>query len=247
MSPTSEPSGLWAAVTGQQRKATIILIVSPLLMLAWKYFGSPRFYVEMGLPQWPDGAYSADPSVAAAAYSFAACLLLLGIVPALMVKFVFRERLADYGVGFGDRRRTLRSMSIWVPVFVLLAYLSSSDPSLQREYPIGRNAGASTSALAIHALTYLLYYVGWEFHFRGFLQFGLRARLGDANALLVQVMASGLMHIGKPPSEAFASLAGGILWGLVAYRTKSLLSGLVQHATLGIALDAFLCVSPYPH
>ena len=73
-----------------------------------------------------------------------------------------------------------------------------------------------------------LFYLGWEFHFRGFLQFGLGGRLGPVNAILIQVMASSLLHIGKPPIETFAAIGGGVLWGVIAYRTQSLPSG---HAT----------------
>jgi len=94
---------------------------------------------------------------------------------------------------------------------------------------------------AIHAATYLLFYLGWEFHFRGFLQMGIRDKLGDVNALLVQVLASGLLHIGRPATESFASLAAGIFWGILAIRTRSLLSGLSQHYVLGVSLDWFLC------
>jgi hypothetical protein len=65
--------------------------------------------------------------------------------------------------------------------------------------------------------------------------------MGDASAVLVQVMASTLLHIGKPAAEVYASILGGMLWGLFAFRTKSLLSGLSQHYGLGLALYWFLC------
>jgi len=179
-----------------------------------------------------------DPAATGAIYSMVACLLLLGVAPALLVTLVFRERLADYGVTLGDRVRTLRTAAILVPLFVLGGWVSSRDPAIAAVYPINPSAGRMFAA---HALAYLLFYVGWEFHFRGFLQFGLRGQLGPANALLVQVLASTLLHLGKPPAETFAAVAGGLLWGLLAYRTRSLLSGLLQHYALGLALDAFLC------
>jgi membrane protease YdiL (CAAX protease family) len=74
-----------------------------------------------------------------------------------------------------------------------------------------------------------------------FLQFGLGSRLGPINAILIQVIASSLIHIGKPPVETFAAIGGGVLWGVIAYRSQSLLSGLLQHFLLGIALDYFIC------
>jgi len=220
------PHPMLAAFRGDQFKPTVILLVSPLLMLTWHYFGAPD--------AWGEPA-------SGAVYSFLACLLLLGVVPVLIVKLAFRERLADYGVRWGNRRLTVRSFLLLAPACVLAAYLASCDPATREVYPINKSAGSSPVAFALHAGTYLLFYAGWEFHFRGFLQFGLRDKLGAANALLVQVMASGLLHIGKSGVEAFAAIGGGILWGVVAYRTRSLLSGLLQHFLLGIALDWFIC------
>ena len=93
----------------------------------------------------------------------------------------------------------------------------------------------------IHTLTYLTFYLGWEFCFRGFMQHGLRQTMGDANALFVQVAASALLHIGKPTSESFGAIAAGIVWGVIAFRSRSLLAGLLLHFLLGITLDLLIC------
>jgi membrane protease YdiL (CAAX protease family) len=224
-----------AAFRSPQRKPTIILLCSAFLLIAWKYGGSPEFY-----QQWlrPYGVLFDDPAATAGMYSLVSCFVLLGVVPAAIVKLLFHERLADYGVQLGDRRRTFRSMLLLAPLFVLGGYLASRDPAVAAVYPINPAAGRM---FGLHAVTYVLFYLGWEFYFRGFMQLGLRESLGDTNALLVQVLASTLLHIGKPGSEAFGAIFGGLLWGVLVYRTRSLLSGLVQHALLGLSLDWFLC------
>ncbi len=230
-----------AAFRGEQFKATAVLLTSLVLMLTWKYFGSPEFYADHFSSRL---VLFGDPAATAAVYCFGVCFVLLGVVPALIVKLLFRQRLSDYGVQLGDRARAVKSLLVLAPLFVLVAYLSSFDPAIggeNGEYPINRSAGASPEMFGLHALTYLLFYLGWEFHFRGFLQFGLRDKLGAANALLVQVMASTLLHIGKPCIETYGAILGGILWGLLAYRTRSLLAGLLQHFLLGISLDWFIC------
>jgi membrane protease YdiL (CAAX protease family) len=227
-----------AAFRGEQLKPTIVLFLSPFLMVTWKYFGDPK-YLAAAIPE--ACVLFADRSATGAVYSFAASFVLLGLIPALVVWLVFRERLADYGVRFGDRVRTVRSALILCPCFLLAAYLGSGDPAVRAHYPLNPSAGASPAMFAVHAASYLLFYLGWEFHFRGFLQIGLRQRLGDANALLVQVLASGVLHIGRPASETYLSFFAGLLWGILAFRTRSLLSGLLQHSLLGISLDWFLC------
>ncbi len=231
--------GLWKMIShGEQFKAVVVLLVITVSMVTWKYFGSPEFYADSVAPRI---GLDGDPQLLAGAWCFAVCFIVLGLIPALIVKFVFHERLADYGVQLGIRRRTFRSMAMLVPVFLVAGYVGSFDAATRAYYPINHHAGASGAMFALHAATYLLFYLGWEFGFRGFLQFGLRGSMGDVNALLVQVLASCALHFGRPVSETYLSILAGLLWGVLAFRTRSLLSGLVQHYTLAISLDWFLC------
>lgn len=229
---------LVTAVRGKQFKPTVILLSSSVLMITWRYFGCQEFYREWLSPYM---VFWNDPAATAAVYSLISCLVLLGIVPVLIVKFVFRENLSDYGVQLGDRARSVRAFLLLAPFFVLIGYISSSDPTVLEHYPINRSAGVSPGMFGIHAFTYFMFYLGWEFCFRGFMQFGLRDSLGAVNALLIQVMASTLLHIGKPAVETYGAIAGGIIWGIIAYRTRSLLAGLLQHFLLGISLDLCIC------
>ena len=226
-----------ASVQAERLKTSIILLGSPPLLLTWKYFGSPEFYLEHLAPRW---AMLGDPQIAAAVYNFATCFLLMGLLPAIVVKTVFGERLADYGVQWGNRR-TARSFLILLPGVLLVAYLASLDPQVAAHYPMNKQAAASPTMFAFHAASYSMFYLGWEFYFRGFMQMGLHKNLGRLHAVAVQVLASSLLHIGKPASETFAAIAGGLFLGLLAYRTRSLLSGLMLHFLLGVALDWFIC------
>jgi uncharacterized protein len=223
---------------GVQVKPVVILSVSTLTLITWKCFASSQFYFENLVGRF---VLFSDPQMTAAVYSFLGALLLMGVLPALIVKCVFREKLSDYGVCFGDRVRTVRSFLVFAPGIVLIAYFAAQNPAFCKEYPINHNAGSSPQMFALHALTYMMFYVGWEFQFRGFMQHGLRASMGAANAMLVQVMASVIVHIGKPTGEIYGSIIGGLIWGMLAFRTRSLLSGLLQHAALGILVDWFIC------
>lgn len=226
---------MFEAFRGSQRKPTSILLSSPVLMLVWKYYGAPAFLAGQF------GGDARDGLAVGAIASFLSCFVLLGVMPALVVKLVFRERLRDYGVGLGVPLRTGGTLALLAPVFLLAAYGASTDSQFLAKFPLNPQAGTSAPMFVLHASTYLLFYAGWEFYFRGFLLFGLRSSMGDVNAVLVQTMASALMHIGSPASETFGAVLGGLLWGALALRTRSLASGLGQHYLLGIALDAFIC------
>lgn len=170
-----------------------------------------------------------------------AAFLLMGVFPMLIVKFVFREKLSAYGVCWGDRARTLRSFLTLAPIFLAVGWASGSGDAgraFYAVYPYNPTAGVSWNALILHSISYFcLYYFAWEFMFRGFLLRGLAPTTGFSTAFWIQVLISTALHFGHPASETFGCIAGGIFWGFLAFRTRSLFSGWGQHALLGIALD----------
>lgn len=170
-----------------------------------------------------------------------AAFFLMGVFPMLIVKFVFREKLSDYGVCWGVRSRTLRSFFMLAPILFALGWasgLGDAGRAFYTVYPYNPAAGVSWNALIFHTISYFcLYYFAWEFMFRGFLLRGLAPTTGFSTAVWIQVVISTALHFGHPASETFGCIAGGLLWGFLALRTRSIFAGWGQHALLGIALD----------
>ena len=240
MSRFESSLSLQGLFSGENRKPAVILLFAPLAILTWKKFGTKAFYLThraaFGLGHNPDWE--------GAIYSYVTALVLFGLIPALLIKLVFGETLAGYGVRLGDQRFGWRAVAVMAPVVMLLAYPTAGDPQFLAEYPLVRGAGASAAAFILHALLYLVYYASYEMFMRGFIQFGLRERFGDWHAILVQVAISALFHLGKPDGEAFSSVLGGLIWGLVVFRSRSLLYVLLTHWLLGVSLDFFICFAP---
>ena len=162
----------------------------------------------------------------------------MGVIPACIVKFVFREKLADYGLSFGVKRRTLVNILLFLPVFVVMGWLSGADTGFYAVYPFNPLAGVSYGALITHSIMYVtLYYLAWEFMFRGFIQHGLLDVSGAPTAVCVQVLGWTMLHYGHPASETFSCIAGGLFWGYLALRTRSIFAGCCHHAVLGVLLD----------
>ncbi|MBP3558587.1 MAG: CPBP family intramembrane metalloprotease [Thermoguttaceae bacterium] len=170
-----------------------------------------------------------------------AAFFLMGVFPMLIVKFVFREKLSDYGVCWGERKRTILSFLTLAPIFFAVGWasgLGDSGRAFYTVYPYNPAAGVSWNALILHSISYFcLYYFAWEFMFRGFLLRGLAPTTGFSTAIWIQVVISTALHFGHPASETFGCVAGGLLWGFFALRTRSIFAGWGQHALLGIALD----------
>jgi membrane protease YdiL (CAAX protease family) len=176
------------------------------------------------------------------AYRIIGAFLLFGVVPMGIVRYVLRERLADYGLQFGIPLRTVRSFLVTSPIIIFIAVLTGYDPAFFDVYPLNemirpQNIRINYWVFTIHAVIYTGYYFGWEFLFRGFLQHGLSKQCGVPTAILVQTLASTMLHYGHPSSEIFGSIIAGLAWGILAVRTRSILSGFAQHTLLGIVLD----------
>jgi len=223
--------------SGENKKTTLILLIAPILIIVWKYYGTKAFYMAH-LTAW--GVMN-NPDWTGATYSFLTGLFLFGLIPILIIKLVFHEPLSLYGVQFGDWKFGWLAVAVMAPIMIALTFPSAKDPQFLAEYPLFKGAGASGAIFTGHAFLYLTYYLGYEMLMRGFIQFGLRAQLGDWNAILVQTVISSLFHIGKPDGEIFSSILGGLIWGIVVFRSRSLLYVLVVHWLLGVSLDFFIC------
>ena len=253
----SAPRSAWnflAALCGRKNfKPTIILLYSALALTLWKYvppapqFADPETGANLLAVNF-GGVEGARPLDGSAQFGVVEYLwnarklwcafFIMGVFPALIVKFVFKEKLADYGLRLGAWKRTLVSFLAFAPLFVVMGWLSGNTRTFYDVYPFNPLAGASYGALIAHSIMYLvLYYLAWEFMFRGFIQLGLARSCGPTTAVMIQVLASTMLHYGHPISETLGCVAGGILWGFLVYRTRSILSGWGQHAILGILLD----------
>ena len=214
--------------SGAQFKATIAILYVCVAASVWKtaIFPTEGF--------WPG------------TYRIFGAFLLLGVIPAGIVKYIFREKLVDYGLGLGDWPRTVRSTLIMMPLLIFLGYMTGCDKSFLNVYPLNPaiRPGAAVSVFLLHLASYLFYYVGWEFMFRGFLQKATQSQAGPFTAILIQTMASTMLHYGHPASEVFGAILGGLFWGFLAYKTRSLWAGFIQHTILGFTLDTILVYGP---
>jgi membrane protease YdiL (CAAX protease family) len=151
--------------------------------------------------------------------------------------------LASFGVAAGHAGTGLLLAAIGVPLALAAGFIGSRDPALREQYPFFKSACSGMRRFALYEGAYLaLYYIPWEFLFRGVLFLPLVPLIGLVPALAVQTIASTLDHFGHPASEIISAAAAGFVFGLIAYATGSIFYTAVLHATVGIATDTFICL-----
>jgi membrane protease YdiL (CAAX protease family) len=211
-----------------------------VLCCVYLYPGNHAFFTRHLAHLVPLAAGSPFAEWAAHGYQFAAAFLLLFVVPLAWARLGAGLGGADLGLALGDWRLGLKLVAVGVVILALPLYLNGGQADFQAEYPLAKVATRSVGLFLAWELCYLVYYLAWEFFFRGFWQLGLsRGVLGVAGALALQTAVSTVMHIGKPAGETFAAILGGLVFGLIALRTRSILYGLALHWYLGMATDLF--------
>ncbi len=174
-------------------------------------------------------------------WQFGVFFVLMFILPLLYMKFGMKQPLRDFGWGLGDIKYGLKWL-ISIPVIVVpVIYLASKMPGMRVEYPLAKSLLTNQSHFVFYEIIYILfYYMAWEFFFRGFLLFGLKDRFGAVNAILIETISSTLVHIDKPEGEIIGAIVVGILFGMIALRSKSIWYVFLIHASIGVILDYFI-------
>ena len=188
---------------------------------------------------------------------FALSFLLFGVAPAAMALH-FREKPTALGINF--RTPVLRKPWFWllVPLAALGGAVGAISLDLGSFYPysrdlIGRVRESGLGPFFGHYAAYFfLYYVPWEFFFRGFLLFPfliaaervLAIAKADRNPacgmVLFQTMPSTMGHLGHPLPELVAAVTAGVFFGVLAWKTRSIIPGLLLHAAMGFGTDLFI-------
>jgi membrane protease YdiL (CAAX protease family) len=170
------------------------------------------------------------------------------IIPILFIVLFFDspfDALESLGLQFGDYKLGLILLLIGIPLTVFIVFVSSKDPELKEQYPFSKNACRNPKKFVLYEISYLVfYYSAWEFTFRGVFLFGTLEFVGNNPkgiifAILLQSILAAVFHLGHPNLEVIGALVGSIVYGLIAYHTKSIFYPLFLHAFIGILNDSF--------
>ncbi len=215
----------------------VMLLSAPVLLTLYRYHGYPEYFFSY----FPQFVNHPDGDLYARAWQFVVFFVLMFVVPVLYVKLVMKRPLSDFGFGLGDVKWGAKWL-IAIPVLVVpLIYISSKMPDVRSEYPLAKSLLTDQGHLMIYELGYVIfYYIAWEFFFRGFLLFGLKERFGAFNAVLIQTISSCLVHIDKPEGEIIGSIFIGVLFGMIALRSRSIWWVFLLHISIGVLTDLFI-------
>jgi len=135
------------------------------------------------------------------------------------------------------------------PYFVLLALMvpliaiASTQPDFLRKYPTFATIIKESiyhpvvmAKLALYEILYGFDYVAIELFFRGFVLYAISRFLGKG-AIIPMATMYVFIHFGKPMGETISSFFGGVILGVIAYETNSIVGGIIVHCGIAYMME----------
>jgi len=212
-----------------------IFVVSAVVLLLFRKYGTARSYDRLIRP-----ALDLDPDIllgnGSYGYLSLATVVLFCLLPLISARLLEGHRPADLGFVLGDWRKGLKWTGLFLAGMLPIVAAASFIPTFYQIYPLSKGAGQSAAAFALYEILMLLYFLAWEFFFRGYMLFSLEKHIGKV-AILVQMIPFALLHGSKPLPEALASIFVGILLGYFALATRTFLYCGLIHFLVAFSMD----------
>lgn len=169
--------------------------------------------------------------------------VMLFVGPVLLIRLAFRERVREFGLARGEVRVWGRWLLILLAVMLPLLAIASRLPDFHAFYPRYGPARDNAWLLLPSMAGWLVYFLAWEFFFRGFLLLGLGRRLGSI-AIFIQMVPFVMAHFPKLELESLSAIVAGVVLGVMAWRGKSCLGPWLLHWLVATAMDCLVVFWP---
>lgn len=230
---------------GSNRRVFLLLLVAALALISNEFLTrDPGWITEplaaLGLTEWSESLSAGFRQNQLTRLTFWGIVQVLTyVIPAaLVMRYVFRARLVDFGL----RVRGI-SRHAWIYGLLLaisipgIIYAATSNAFLSKYPFLDPVVGEPLFPdMYLWWLVYAAQFVALEFFFRGFLVHGLKHRLGFA-AVFVMAVPYAMIHFQKPMLEAAMAIGGGVVLGTLSLGTRSIWWGAALHIAIAGTMD----------
>lgn len=184
-------------------------------------------------------AFSDKNNLLALAWWVAVVTTFYVVIPVAIIKFVWRQKLSDFGLAFHIEKGFWQVLALCTAVMLPITYLMSLTSGFAAKYPFLRIYSDEPylgPTLIVWELIYFLQFFGLEFFFRGFMVHSLKRTLG-LYSIFVMTVPYCMIHFSKPMPETLAAIAAGIFLGWLSYKNNSIWLGLALHCIVAFSMD----------
>lgn len=160
------------------------------------------------------------------------------VIPALLIRFLWKRRLADCGLPFPGSSSIFGICLVLYLIMLPPVLVASFTDSFQSSYPFYDFADRSVFDFLAWQLLYAAQFFALEFFYRGFLIHGLKHRFG-VYSIFVSMIPYVMIHFGKPMPETLGSIIAGLALGGLSYHLRSIWPGVFLHIAVALSMDVF--------
>jgi len=224
----SEAKKFYESVKTLDFQTTVVLLSLPFIIFLSTEIASPNFYFN----------HFGSDRLMSRLYWFFTDGAIMSVFPFIIIIFVLKKKLSDFGFRKGDLKFGLITTGIFFAVMLPIVWVATSSREFAMAYPQGGPKLRTDILLfTIYELSVLVYMFGWEFLWRGYTLFGLYDKFGYYS-ILIQMIPFFILHRGKPEIELFASIFAGLILGIQALRSRSFIYSWLLHWLVMVSIDS---------
>lgn len=223
---------------GADKNFALSLLFVTIILFVYCYFGSYSFFEKTFANLQNLNYYKII-------YHNIMAFVLFFCFGSIFTKFILKQNLKNFGLNVGNYKLGLKLCLIALPICALCGLSCVLDTDMSSMYPLVDFGACTWWQIAIYFCSYFLYYIGWEYLFRGILYFGSEQKCGVLCSILITTLISALIHtsiagFGKPMIETLSAIPAGLIFGYVTSKTRSINYSLIIHAMVGVFTDIFI-------
>ena len=166
-------------------------------------------------------------------------LLFLGLFSALIIMALPNADLKAYGLSF----QFLAAPPWWtwllLPLILIMSRFAARKTSNLEQYPQIRAKQWNSGMITISSISWVLFLVGYEFLFRGFLLHASLGVMGAGPAIALNSAIYGFAHFYKGPGETFGAIPVGILLCYLTLVTGNIWCAVLIHSVMALSNEWF--------
>ncbi len=165
--------------------------------------------------------------------------ILMGIIPFLLSFFLFQNPLDQLGFVIPSAKLSfsIKTILILSVIALPIGFFGSKQQKSLALYPQIRIYDWTSRSLFISLFGWVIYLLGYEFLFRGFMLLPVADILGFWPAIIISTVLYSATHLPKGIGEAFGALPLGVLFGIVCLIGDNFWIGFFVHIIMSWSVN----------
>ena len=161
--------------------------------------------------------------------------IFLGVFPVIFILFFPEKGLRDFGLGCSWQTAPPWWVIVILVIILIAGFYSAKQAGNLAMYPQIRTQQWTPGLLSLSGFSWVVFLLGYEFLFRGFLLYASLAVMDVWPAIALNCALYALAHLYKGPGETFGAIPLGILLCYLTIVTGNIWTAVGIHSVMALS------------